>query len=80
MILTLETDFYNKFAKDIRETYFPNENHGTTENKHYWKTTRAIELFSNGCLTYENFVTKVAKEVKDNKENIQKTVDKYIVA
>jgi hypothetical protein len=40
-------DFYNKVATDIRANYFANENHATTENQNYWKTTKAIEDFNN---------------------------------
>ena len=43
------TDFYNKVAKEVKATYFPNENHGQTENKDYHATTRTLELFNNGC-------------------------------
>lgn len=72
-------DFHNKLAKEIRETYFPTENHGTTNNKNYWKATYAIECFSNGCFNSDYLVKGLSKFCNDTKENIRSIVNKYLV-
>jgi hypothetical protein len=71
-------DFFNKLAAEIRATYFPNEKHGFTENKKYHAVTNAIELFNNGCLTYESLIKKLAKNCKDTTTKIHSIVEKYI--
>jgi hypothetical protein len=73
-------DFYNKVATDIRANYFANENHGTTENQNYWKTTKAIEDFNNGCLTYKVFIGRLAKATGTNNATIHNLVEKHIVS
>ena len=73
-------NFFNKLATEVREAYFPNENHGTTENKNYWETTHTIELFNNGCLTYRQLILRLAKSCQDKNKNLHKIVEKYIVS
>lgn len=73
-------DFFNKVAFEIRNTYFKNENHGTTENKDYHKTTQTIELFNNGCLTYRQLIGRLSKSCKDTTKNIHAIIEKYIVS
>jgi hypothetical protein len=74
------TDFYNKVAKEIRGKYFPGENHGTTENKNYWKATEAMEDFNNGVLTYNALVKKLAKACKTSNETIHNLIIDDITA
>jgi hypothetical protein len=74
------TDFFNKVAKEVRERFFTNENHGTTENKNYWKATQAMEDFSNGCLTYKVFIGRLAKACQSNNATIHNLVEKYVVS
>ena len=73
-------DFFNKVAKDIRSTYFPNENHGTTENKNYWKTTKILEDFNNSNLTYKQLIGRLSKTCEDTTENLHTLVEKYIIS
>ena len=73
-------DFYNKVATEVRANYFANENHGTTENQNYWKTTKAIEDFNNGCLTYRQLIGRLAKSCNETTENIHKIVENYVVS
>lgn len=47
---------FNEVAKVIRATYFPTENHGTTENPKYWKATRTMELYNNGVIGFDRMV------------------------
>jgi hypothetical protein len=73
-------NFFNKVATDVRQRFFPNENHGTTENKNYWKATKAIEDFNNGVLTYKVFIGRVARATKSNNATIHNIVEKYITS
>jgi len=77
--MKLVQDFYNKLAKEIRTTYFPNENHGTTNNKNYWKATKVMEDFSNGVLSYNRLIKGLSTYCNETKENITSIVNKYLV-
>lgn len=79
MIHTTE-NFYNKVATEIRAKFFPNENHGTTENPNYWKMTKTIEDFSNGSLTYKVFIGRLSKFCGTNNATIHNLVEKHIVS
>lgn len=79
MIHTTE-NFFNKLATEVRATYFPNENHGTTENKNYWKATHTMELFNNGCLTYCKLIEGLAKSCNDTTQNLHNIVSKHILS
>ena len=74
------TDFFNKTATEIKNRYFPNENHGTTNNQNYWKATKAIEDFNNGCLTYKVFIGRLSKSCGTNNATIHNLVEKHIVS
>ena len=73
-------NFFNKVATEIRNRYFPNENHGKTYNESYWKATKAIEDFNNGVLTYKVFIGRLAKATESNNATIHNLVEKYIVS
>jgi len=75
-----QSDFFNKVATEIRSKYFPNENHGITENKDYHKTTQTLELFNNGCLTYRKLIGRLAKACNTTNKTIHLIVEKYIVS
>lgn len=77
--IQLHQDFFNKLAKDIRSTYFPNENHGTTENPRYWQTSKTMEDFSNGCINYTTLINSLVKSTGGTEKDIVKIVDKYII-
>ena len=72
-------DFY-KVGIDIKAEYFPNENHGYTENKDYHAMKYAVECFSNGCLTYPQLISKLAKCCKDTTEKLDSIVKKHIIS
>lgn len=59
---------FNKIAKIIRATYFPNENHGTTENPNYWEATEAMEGFNNGVIGWQK-MTKILSKCCECSEN-----------
>ena len=73
-------DFFNKVAKEVRSRFFANENHGTTENKNYWKATQAMEDFNNGVLNYRTFIGRLAKACQSNNATIHNLVEKYVVS
>lgn len=73
-------DFFNKVATELRCIYFAYENHGTTENVNYHKTTQIVELFNNGCLTYRQFIFRLSKSCNDTTKNIHSIIEKYVVS
>jgi ABC-type enterochelin transport system ATPase subunit len=79
MIHTTE-NFFNKVATEVRENYFQNENHGTTENPNYWKATQIMESFNNGELTYKVFIGRLSKACQTNNATIHNLVEKHIVS
>jgi hypothetical protein len=79
MIHTKE-NFHNEVAIKLRATYFPSENHGTTENPNYWKMTKALEDFNNGRLTYKILIGRLSKSCQTNNATIHNLVEKYIVS
>lgn len=79
MIHTTE-NFFNKVAIEVRNRFFPNEEHGKTYNESYWKAIKAIEDFNNGCLTYKVFISRLSKNCGTNNATIHNIVEKYIVS
>jgi hypothetical protein len=75
-----QSDFFNKVATEIRGTFFPNENHGTTENPNYHTTTHTIELFNNGALNYRKLIGRLAKTCNTTTKSIHSIVEKYVVS
>ena len=74
------TDFYNKAASEIRQTYFPAEDHGRTENPNYHKANKALEDFNNGCLTYRKLIGRLAKNCHESTCKIHAIVSNYVVS
>ena len=79
-MIHLTNDFHNKLAVDIKAKYFPNENHGTSDNQKYRKTLYSIELFSNGCINYQQLIGRLAKNCQTTTEIIHSITKKYIVS
>ena len=76
--MTIVTDFFNKVAQAIDAKYYPEVKY-YRDNKHTTKIHYAIELFNNGCLTYQKLIERLAKECKDTKENIDNIVKDYVI-
>ena len=74
--MTLVDDFYNKSLKEIDERYFP-EVGFYQEDKRTLKIHQAVELFSNGMITYTKLLKKVSKFI--DKEKADEVFKKYIV-
>lgn len=77
--MKLCTDFVNQFKPVINARFFPNENHGTSLNKDYWKVKEFIELFSNRCISYGKLRIKLAKHCKTDVESIDTIADEFII-
>ena len=74
-----EKDFYNKVAKEIRITFFPQEVHGKTTNPLYFKTSKAMEDFSNGVISYKIFIGRLARYCNTTILSAHSIVSKYII-
>lgn len=70
-------DFFNKVAIEIRSKYFPEVKY-YRDNKRCADATYAIELFNNGCLTYDSFISRLCKFCKASQEEVASIVNKYI--
>lgn len=77
--MKLATNFYNDFSTEYRSIYFPNENHGTTENANYWKAKELTEGFNNGCVNYNHFIVKLARYCRTSALSIGILMSKYII-
>lgn len=75
--MKIVTDFFNKLAVELDKTYFPDVKY-YRDNNDCAKVHYAIELFNNGCLTYDKFIKKLSKLCKETELNIHKIVSKYI--
>lgn len=74
MIHTID-NFFNKVITEVRAVYFAKEN-----NTDYYKATKAVEDFNNGCLTYKVFISRLAKATQSNNATIHNLVEKYIIS
>lgn len=70
-------EFFNKLAKEIDKTYFPDVVY-YHDNKKCALVHYAIELFNNGCLTYHELVKRLAKNCNEKTEVIHSIVSQYI--
>ena len=77
--MKLATNFYNDFSRDYRAIYFPNENHGTTENANYWNSKDITEIFNNGGVSYNRFIVKLSRYCGTTAESIDNLMSKYII-
>lgn len=73
--MKLIDNFYNNLAVEIDKTYFPKLNHNNYDRQSHF----AIELYSNGRLTYSKLISRLAKSCKETKEAIHLIVSKYVV-
>ena len=73
-------DFFNLAIVELRNKYFQSENHRTTENQNYHKTTQIVESFNNGCLTYAEIIFRLSKSCNDSTKNIHSLIEKHIVS
>lgn len=83
--MKLQEDFYNKVMPDIKGTYFPTVNVLASDKEYksriyqrYSKAKYQVELFHNGCLVYNQFISKLSVLCKDSENNIHKLISKYV--
>lgn len=70
-------DFFNKLCGELDKTYFPNVKY-YRDNAHTTKIHYQVELFNNGCLTYNKLIKELSEATGDEKANIHTIVSKYI--
>jgi hypothetical protein len=71
-------NFFNKVVQELDSTYFPTVKY-YRDNANCTKVHYATELFNNGCLTYDNYIKRLAKACNDKKTNIEKIINKYLI-
>lgn len=70
-------DFFNKLVKELDAKYFPEVKY-YRDNENTAKIHYTVELFSNGCLTYNKLINTISKHCSDTKENVHEIVSKYV--
>ena len=75
------TKNFFELSGELDQKYFPDvivhrDRHHS--NVRAQKMHYAIELFNNGCSTYDKLIKTLAIKCKDTQENIHKIVSKYI--
>lgn len=70
-------DFFNKVTAEIDNIYFPTVKY-YGDDKNDVKVHYTLELFNNGCLTYDKLILRISKACKDSKLNIHNIVKKYV--
>lgn len=75
--MKLVPNFFNKLAQEIDGKYFPEVEY-YRDNKNTTDIHYAIELFSNGCLTYTKLISRLAKSCNETKDNIHKIVSPHV--
>lgn len=75
--MIIAEDFFNKLASELDKKYFPDLKY-YRDNEDCAKIHYAIELFNNGCLTYDKLIKKISSYSKDSCLNIHNIVSKYI--
>ena len=77
MSIKIKANFFNRLAQELDKTYFPEVKY-YMDNKNTTVIHQKVELFNNGCLTYDKLINFISKACSDTKENIHAIVSKYI--
>lgn len=77
--MQLVENFFNKLASDIDKTYFPTVKY-YRDNKYCTECHYAIELFNNGCITYNVLIKRLAINCQTKPKIIKKIVEKYLIS
>jgi hypothetical protein len=75
--MKLVSDFFNKLTSEIDKKYFPDVKY-YRDKKETTEIHYAVELFNNGCFTYERLINRLSKSCNETKEIIHTIVSKYI--
>ena len=68
--MKLIEDFYNVSLQALHKEYFPYVKY-YRDDVNCAKMHYQLELFNNGCLTYNNLIKKLSIYCNDTKENIE---------
>lgn len=75
--MKLISNAFSKLTSELDEKYFPDLKFYRDDDRcaalHY-----AVECFSNGVITYFQFIKRLAVNCMDSQENIHKIVSKYV--
>lgn len=75
--IQLVENFFNKLTNDLDKRYFPDVKY-YHDNEDDADVHYTVELFNNGCLTYDNLIYRLAYSCKDTKVNIHNIVKEYV--
>ena len=75
--MKLVEDFFNKLLKELDSKYFPSGKY-YRDNEEDAKLHYTVELYSNGCLIYNELIRRISESCNDTKENIHIIVSKYV--
>lgn len=75
--MILIEDFFNKLTAELDKKYFPEVKY-YHDNKNTQAIHYAVECFSNGVLTYNALIAKLARSCGTNKKYIHTIVSKYV--
>ena len=68
-------NFYNVAIEDLLSTYLEGSGYYDPKPR---KLCYTLELFSNGCLTYNKLIKKIADITKQPQTDIHRIISKYI--
>jgi hypothetical protein len=74
----LVDDFYNKVANELKRVYFPSVIPVINDN--YCGVRYSVELFSNGCISYDSLLNKLSKQCNTSKSLLHCKISNYINA
>lgn len=75
--MTKVTDFFNKVQSEIDAKYFPNIVY-YRDDPNCTKAHYQTELFNNGCLSYDKYISRLTKLCKADKSEIEQIVNQYL--
>jgi hypothetical protein len=74
--MKIKSEFFN-LASELDEMYFPEVKY-YRDNKNTVIIHYSVELFNNGCLTYNKLITRLSKACTATQNKIHSIVSKYI--
>ena len=70
-------NFYNILCPELLAKYFPTVKF-FRDNVKSQRMCYAIELFSNGCITYSTLIKRIVTQTKATETEIHSIVEKYV--
>jgi len=78
-MIQLTTDFYNKAVAAIDAKYFPEVKY-YRDNDKCAAVHQNTELFSNGCLEYSRYISRIALLCNDSEELIEGIIEPFVTS